>query len=124
MGATLIIIIDEENQRKGAKSGRTNEDENALDLNTLKRKLDGEEYEDVALYLDDLNKLWDDAMTCHKSDVSVFKMAKKYKALCLKKFELFFEALTDHRRRSKRLMNGCHDIRRYSHQHRTSHKKT
>merc|ERR1712228_952836 len=82
----------------------------------------------VAMYLDDLNKVWDNVInsssSSNKTNIVIFKLAKQYKSLCLKKFELFFEALTDHRRRSKRLMNGCHDIRKYSQQRSNKHSKT
>ena len=71
-------------------------------------------------FLEDLNAIWDDAAgTEHE------KLAAKYKALCVGKFELFFEGLTSHRRRSKRLinLNGGLDLRRHL-RRRTEHRES
>ncbi len=82
-----------------------------MSLETVSGKLDNGGYDDVPSYFEDLKAVWDDAAgTKHE------KVAIKYKALCVAKFELFFEGLSSHRRRSKRLLsqNGALDLRRHS----------
>ena len=60
-------------------------------LSSLHGKLESGQYEDVQTYLAQLQSFWEEALKRHAAGSVAHRLAKKYKALCLGKFELLYK---------------------------------